>query len=228
MNPNRRFKDEIFEQFARIGKAFSSPKRLELIDILCQGERTVDRLSKETGLSIANTSQHLQVLKNARLVEQEKKGLHVSYRTAPMVCELFLSFRHVAESRITEVDDIKRRFLSGKEGMEPIDRNALIERLKDEQVTLLDVRPAEEFRSGHIQGALSVPLGELELMLARLPRDQQIVAYCRGPYCVLSIQAVELLNQKGFHAIRLEEGAQDWKALGLSLATGESNKGTSI
>ena len=221
MNPNRRFKDEIYDQFSRIGKAVSSPKRLELLDILCQGERTVENLANETALTIANTSQHLQVLKNSRLVEQEKKGLYVVYRPAPMVCEFFLSMRKVAENRIAEIEQIKNRFLEGKKGMEPIDRNALIKRIQKNEVTILDVRPSEEYRAGHINGALSVPLKQLEFMLAKLPKNKEIVAYCRGPYCVLSVEAVELLNKKGYHAVRLEEGVQDWRAMGLSVASGE-------
>ena len=129
MNPNRRFKDEIYDQFSRIGKAVSSPKRLELLDILCQGERTVENLANETCLTIANTSQHLQVLKNSRLVEQEKKGLYVVYRPAPMVCQFLLSLRKVAENRIAEIEQIKNRFLKGKKGMEPIALDALIDRI---------------------------------------------------------------------------------------------------
>jgi rhodanese-related sulfurtransferase len=221
MNPNRQFKNEIYEQFSRIGKAVSNPKRLELLDILCQGERTVEGLAKETAMAVASTSQHLQVLKNSRLVEQEKKGLYVVYRPAPMVCEFFLSMRRIAETRIAEIEQIKDRFLAGKEGMEPIDRDTLLRRIREESVTILDVRPPEEFRAGHIEGAVSVPLEELGLMLAKLPKNQEIVAYCRGPYCVLSIQAVEFLNQKGFHAQRLEEGIQDWRAMGLPVASGE-------
>ncbi|MBT3175948.1 MAG: metalloregulator ArsR/SmtB family transcription factor [Desulfobacula sp.] len=221
MNPNRRFKDEIYDQFSRIGKAVSSPKRLELLDILCQGERTVEILARETSLTVANTSQHLQVLKNSRLVEQQKKGLYVVYSPAPMVCEFFFSMRQVAENRIAEIEQIKNQFLAGKKGMEPVDRDALIKRIQNNDVTILDVRPPEEFKAGHIDGALSVPLNELELMLAKLPKNKEIVAYCRGPYCVLSVEAVELLNGKGYHAVRLEEGVQDWRAMGLSVASGE-------
>jgi len=220
VNPNRRFKDDIYDQFSRIGKAVSSPKRLELLDILCQGERTVENLARETSLTIANTSQHLQVLKNSRLVEQEKKGLYVIYRPAPMVCEFFLSMRKVAENRIAEIEQIKNRFLDGKTGMEPVDRDALIRRIKKEDVIILDVRPPEEFRAGHINGALSVPLKELDLMLAKLPKNKEIVAYCRGPYCVLSVDAVQLLNKKGYQAVRLEEGVQDWRAMGFPVASG--------
>jgi rhodanese-related sulfurtransferase/DNA-binding transcriptional ArsR family regulator len=221
MNPSRRFKDDIYEQFSRIGKAVSSPKRLELLDILCQGERTVEKLAKETSLTVANTSRHLQVLKNSRLVEQEKKGLYVFYRPAPTVCRFFLAMREVAENRIAEIEQIKKRFLDGKSGMEAIDRGELLARLKNGNITLLDVRPPEEFLSGHIDGSLSVPLNELEFMLANLPKDQEIVAYCRGPYCVLSIEAVDLLNKRGFKARRLDDGVQDWKQMGLSVAVGQ-------
>ncbi len=221
-NPNRRFKDEIYEQFSRIGKAVSSPKRLELLDILCQGERTVEALAKETGLTVANASQHLQVLRTARLVETEKMGLYVNYRLADqMVCEFFLSMRVLAENRLAEVEQIKRQFLEGREGMEPVDRDALLKRIRDGSVTVLDVRPSEEFKAGHIPGAISIPLKELELRLSKLPRDHEVVAYCRGPYCVLSIQAVEVLRAKGFHAVRLKEGIQDWRAMGFSVAVGD-------
>ena len=220
-NPNRQFKDAIYEQFSRIGKAVSSPKRLELLDLLCQGEKTVETLSLETGLTVANTSQHLQTLRATRLVEAEKEGLYVKYRLADqMVCEFFRSMRVLAEHRLAEVEMINHRFLEGKVGMEPVDKNDLLKRVKDGAVTVLDVRPVEEYRAGHIPGAMSVPLQELEFMLARLPKDQEIVAYCRGPYCVLSVQAVELLNEKGFHAVRLEEGVQDWRAMGLPVASG--------
>ena len=218
-NPNRRFKDAIYEQFARIGKAVSSPKRLELLEILCQGERTVEVLAKETGLTVANTSQHLQALRAARLVETEKVGVFVTYCLADqMVCEFFRSMRVLAESRLAEVEQIKRQFLQGREGMDPIDRDALLKSVREGDVTVLDVRPSEEYRAGHIPGAISIPLKELELRLSSLPQNQEIVAYCRGPYCVLAVQAVELLRSKGFNALRLEEGIQDWRAMGFSVA----------
>jgi len=219
---NRKFKDAIYEQFSRIGKAVSSPKRLELLDLLCQGEKTVEILSRETGLTVANTSQHLQTLRAARLVEAEKEGLYVKYRLADqMVCEFFRSMRVLAENRLAEVEMINRRFLEGREGMEPVDRSDLLKRVKEGDVTVLDVRPVEEYRAGHIPGALSVPLGQLKELLAKLPRDQEIVAYCRGPYCVLAVEAVEMLRKKGFKAIRLEEGIQDWRAMGLTLDVGD-------
>jgi len=221
-NPNRVFKDAIYEQFARIGKAVSSPKRLELLDLLCQWERTVEALAKETGLTVANASQHLQALRAARLVETEKVGVFVTYRVADqVVCEFFRSMRVLAESRLAEVEQIKRRFLEGREGMEPVDRDALIERIREGAVTILDVRPVEEYNAGHIPGAMSIPLKELERHLSELPHNQEIVAYCRGPYCVLAIQAVEMLRAKGFNAVRLEEGIQDLRAIGFPMAVGE-------
>ena len=224
-NPNRIFKDAIYEQFARIGKAVSSPKRLELLDLLCQGERTVEVLAKETGLTVANASQHLQVLRAARLVEAEKEGLFVTYRLADQaVCEFFRAMRVLAESSLAEVEQIKRRFLEGREGMEPVDRDALLKRAREGAVAVLDVRPVEEYRAGHIPGAISIPLKDLQRHLSELPRDQEIVAYCRGPYCVLAVQAVEMLRAKGFNAVRLEEGIQDWRAMGFSVAIGEERK----
>jgi len=224
-NPNRLFKDAIYEQFARIGKAVSSPKRLELLDLLCQGPRSVEVLAKESGLTLANASQHLQVLRTTRLVEAEKEGLFVIYRLADQtVCEFFRTMRVLAENRLAEVEQIKRRFLAGREGMEPVDREALLELVRDGAVTVLDVRPVEEYNAGHIPGALSIPLKELQLHLTALPRNQEIVAYCRGPYCVLSIQAVEMLRAKGFQAVRLEEGIQDLRAMGFPIAVDEEAK----
>ena len=224
-NPSRAFKDGIYEQFARIGKAVSSPKRLELLDLLCQGERTVEVLARESGLTVANASQHLQILRAARLVEAEKEGLFVIYRLADQtVCEFFRAMRVLAESQLAEVEQIKRRFLEGREGMEPVDRDALLKLVSEGAVTVLDVRPVEEYNAGHIPGALSIPLKELMLRLTELPHDQEIVAYCRGPYCVLSIEAVEMLRARGFQAVRLEEGIQDLRAMGFPIAEGQDAK----
>lgn len=224
-NPNRAFKDAIYDQFARVGKAVSSPKRLELLDLLCQSERTVEALAKEAGMTMANASQHLQVLRAARLVEVEKEGVFITYRLADRsVCEFFRAMRVLAENRLAEVEQIKRQFLEGREGMEPVDRDVLLERVRKGAVTVLDVRPVEEYNAAHIPGALSIPLKELELHLSELPRDQEIVAYCRGPYCVLSVQAVEILRNKGFHAVRLEEGIPDWRAMGFPVAVCEETK----
>lgn len=218
---NRIFKDAIYEQFARIGKAVSSPKRLELLDLLCQGERTVEVLSAEAGMTVANASQHLQVLRAARLVDARKEGVFVSYRLADQaVCEFFRAMRVLAEDQLAEVEQITRRFLEGRKGMEPVDRDVLLKRVRQGAVTVLDVRPVVEYRSGHIPGAISIPLKELERRLAELPRDQEIVAYCRGPHCVLAVEAVELLHSKGFQAIRLEDGVQDWRAHGFRVEEG--------
>ena len=221
-NPNRQYKDDIYEQFSRIGKAVSSPKRLELLDLLCQGEKTVETLARETGLTLANASQHLQVLRAARLVDAEKEGLYVKYQLAGrMVCQFFRSMRVLAENRLAEVELINRRFLEGKTGLEAVDRNDLLKRVREGAVTVLDVRPAEEYRAGHIPGALSVPLGQLQELISNLPKKQEVVAYCRGPYCVLAVEAVEMLRKKGFKAFRLEDGIQDWLAMGHSIAVGE-------
>lgn len=219
-NPGRQFKDSIYEQFSRIGKAVSSPKRLELLDLLCQAEKTVELLAKETGLTIANVSQHLQILRGARLVDAEREGYHVKYRLADqMVCQFVHSIRVLAENRLAEIETIKRRFLENRESLEPVDRNVLLQRVREGAVTVLDVRPEDEYRTGHIPGALSVPLDQLENLLSKLPRSQEIVAYCRGPYCVLAVEAVEILRKFGFKAVRLEGGIQDWRAMGCVLDT---------
>lgn len=195
---------------------------MELFDILCQGPRTVEVLAKETSLTVANASQHLQVLRAARLVETEKEGLFVIYRLADQsVCEFFLAMRVLAESRLAEVEQIKRQFLAGREGMEPVNREALLERVRQGAVTVLDVRPTVEYNAGHVAGSISIPLKDLEQRLSELPRNQEIVAYCRGPYCVLSIQAVEMLRAKGYKALRIEEGVQDFRALGFPIALAE-------
>lgn len=217
----RRFKNSIYEQLTRIGKGVSSPKRLELIDLLCQGERTVEALAQETGMSLAGTSQHLQVLRQARLVEAEKRGLYVTYRLAdPTVCDFFRSMRALAESRLAEIERIVRQFLEGKQGLDPVDREALLDRVRKGDVIALDVRPPEEYRAGHIPGAISIPLKVLKERLTELPKDQEIVAYCRGPYCVMALEAVALLRSHGFHAFRLKDGVPEWQARGFPVEKG--------
>jgi len=213
---SRQFKDTIYEQLGRVGKALASPRRLELLDLLCQGPRTVEALANEAGQSIANASQHLQVLRASRLVEAEKHGLFVTYRLADeKVCAFYRELRTLAESRLHEIQAVTRQFLEVRGEMEPVDRDVLAARVRSGEVTLLDVRPPEEFEAGHIPGAVSVPLSELESRLSDLPHDRDVVAYCRGPYCVLAVQAVELLRARGFDAIRMEEGIPDWRARGL-------------
>jgi len=217
---SRRFKTVIYSQFARIGRALASPSRLELLDLLCQGPRTVEALAKQAGQSVANTSHHLRVLAGARLVETEKHGLYVTYRLADdQVCDLYQGLRHLAERRLTEVEHVTRQFLEARGALHPVARDVLLERVRRGEVTVLDVRPPEEFRAGHIPGALSVPLAELERRMADLSRDRDIVAYCRGPYCVLAVEAVEILRARGFTAHRLEDGVPDWRALGLPVDT---------
>lgn len=216
--PGRRFKNAIYEQFARVGKALASPHRIELLELLAQGPRTVEALSRMADMSLANTSAHLQVLRNAGLLESTKEGLFVTYRLAdPKVGELLLSLRDVAETRLAEVSRTTREFLAESALLEPVDEAALRQRVKNGEVTLLDVRPPEEYEAAHIPGALSVPLPELAKRISELPRRREVVAYCRGPYCVLSVEAVKLLRRKGFKAVRLEEGVLDWAALGLPL-----------
>jgi rhodanese-related sulfurtransferase/DNA-binding transcriptional ArsR family regulator len=212
---NRRFKDAIYEQFARLGKAVSAPKRLELLDLLCQGPRTVEVLADQASLSVANTSQHLQVLRAARLVEAEKKGLHVEYRPAGEdVCEFFLALRGLAEGRLAEIEHVTREYLGRRDAMEAVAGVELLRRVKRGEVTVLDVRPSEEYRAGHIPGAVSIPLGELKARFKELPKNREVVAYCRGPYCVFAVEAVELLRMNGFKAHRMQEGVLDWRSRG--------------
>lgn len=224
-SPARHFKDAIYDQFARIGRALASPRRLELLDILCQGPRTVDVLAKQSGQSLANTSHHLHVLRGARLVEAEKNGLYVTYRLAnEEVCAFFRQLRRVAEARLAEVEQVTRQFLEKRGGMEPVAREALLRRVRRGEVTVLDVRPVEEYRAGHIPGALSIPVGALRRRLAQLPRNREIVAYCRGPYCVMALEAVDILRRHGFKAVRLAEGVPDWRARGFKVAVGEGTR----
>ncbi len=212
----RRFKDAIYEQFARVAKALASPHRIELLELLSQGPRTVEALGRMADMSLANTSAHLQVLRAAGLLESKKDGLFVTYRLAdPKVAELLLSIRKLAEVRLAEVTEITREFLAENALLEPVDETALRRKVQDGEVTVLDVRPPEEFETAHIPGALSVPLPELARRLSELPRRREVVAYCRGPYCVLAVEAVKLLRRRGFKAVRLEEGILDWAALGL-------------
>lgn len=211
----RRFKDAVYEQFSRVGKAVSAPKRLELLDLLCQGPRTVETLADQVAISVANASQHLQVLRAARLVETERKGLYVEYRLADaQVCRFLQALRELAESRLAEVEQVTRQYLEARGAMERVDGDELLRRVRNGDVTILDVRPPEEFQAGHIPGALSVPLAELKKRVAELPKDRDVVAYCRGPYCVMAIEAVALLRKKGFRAYRMEQGVVEWRARG--------------
>ena len=217
---HRLFKDRLYGQFARIGKALASPVRLELLELLAQGERTVDALAKEAGLSLANASQHLQGLREASLVESRKQGLFVRYRLADSeVFELCRSLRTVAERRLAELDRLVQKHFGNRSDPQPVGMQDLMERARSGRIVILDARPASEFVAGHIAGAISVPVDELQQRLRRLPKSKEYVAYCRGPYCIYADRAVEILRKSGRRARRLEQGFPEWKAAGLPTKT---------
>ena len=214
--PISNFKQDLFAQFARVGKALSNGNRLELLEFLAQGERSVDELSKVSGLTVANTSQHLQQLRQSGLVESRKNGLKVYYRlSGEDVIDLLKSLRVVAERHVAEVDRLVNSFLTVKDELEPIPREELLQRARDGLVTVVDVRPPEEFAAGHVPGAVNIPLADLEKHLGELDMEQEIVAYCRGPHCVLAFDAVAKLRENGLKARRLEDGYPEWKLAGL-------------
>ena len=216
-----RFKTAIYEQIARIGKAMASPGRLELLDLLSQGPRTVEALARQTGQTVANTSHHLQVLRNVRLVEAEKAGLYVTYRLAdPQVSEFFLQLRTLAEARLAEIERVRRDYFESRNALEAVGDDELLRRVRSGEVTVLDVRPHEEYLAGHIPRALSIPLTDLRKRLRELPKGRDIVAYCRGPYCVMALDAVVLLRGKGYRAQRMEHGVPEWRARGGRVETG--------
>ena len=216
---------DLYEQFARIGKALGSARRVELLDLLCQGERSVDALARTSGMTVTNTSQHLRALRAARLVDARKEGTKVIYRVADdEVCRFFFAVREVARARLAEVEQFVRRHVEEVDEYEPVGRVELLERAKRRGVVVLDVRPPDEYASGHIAGAISIPLEELEQRLASLPRDAEIVAYCRGPYCLLAPRAVELLRERGFHARRLDDGFPEWRLAGNPVAVGAEER----
>jgi rhodanese-related sulfurtransferase len=220
MKSHRPFKNAIYQQLARIGKAAASPRRLELLDLLSQAPRTVEALARESNQTIANASRHLQVLRAARMVEAEKSGLFVTYRLADDgVADFFRALRLLAEARLTEIERLSRDYLEDRESLEAVDREALLGRVQRGEVVVLDVRPIEEYRAGHIPGARSIPLKELENRLGEIPADQEVVAYCRGPYCLFAVEAVERLRAHGFKATRLEDSLADWRARGMDVQT---------
>jgi rhodanese-related sulfurtransferase/DNA-binding transcriptional ArsR family regulator len=218
---HRDFKDRLYGQFARIGKALSSPHRLEILELLAQGERTVDSLATEIGLSLANASQHLQALRQAALVESRKEGLFVSYRLAdPAVFELCTAIRTVAEHQLADLERLVREHFGDRSDAEPVQMDELLKRARSENMVILDTRPATEYAAGHIAGAISVPVDDLQRRLRQLPKRKEYVAYCRGPYCVYADRAVEILRSSGRHARRLLEGFPEWRAAGLPVETG--------
>jgi rhodanese-related sulfurtransferase len=213
---HRAFKDRLYAEFATIGKALASPHRLELLDLLGQGERSVDQLAQEIGQSLANTSAHLQVLRQARLVEADKRGLQVVYRlAAPEVFTLWRTLRDLGTARLAEIDRLVETYLTDRASLAAVDLAELRRLVEEDTVTLLDVRPELEYRQGHIAGARSIPVDELERRLAELPRDREVVAYCRGPYCVYADEAAQLLQEQGFNVRRMEGGFPEWRAAGL-------------
>jgi rhodanese-related sulfurtransferase/DNA-binding HxlR family transcriptional regulator len=215
------FKHDLFTQFARVGKALSNGNRLELLEYIAQGERSVDELAKVSGLTVANTSQHLQQLRQAGLVSSRKDGLKVYYNlSGDDVIGLLDALRGVAERHVADVERLVNTYLTVKDELEPLPRKELLKRVRDGLVTVLDVRPPEEYAAGHVPGAVNIPLSELEHYLKELNPKQEIVAYCRGPHCVLAFDAVARLRKQGLKARRLEDGYPEWKTAGLPVETG--------
>lgn len=216
-------KDQIYHQFSRIGKAFASPARLEILDLLSQGERTVEQIADQAGLGVKNASAHLRTLREARLVEARKEPPYVFYDLADeAVLRVVRGLQALARERLAEVDQIVRLYFEIPSDMEPIDADELLRRAETGEVTVLDVRPPEEYRAGHIPGAVSVPVEELERRIDEIPRERPVVAYCRGPFCVFAVEAVETLRRHGFSARRMESGVPDWRLAGLPVATEEA------
>jgi len=220
----REFKDAVFEQFARVASAFASPKRLEVVDLLAQGPRSVESIATQTSMTVANTSRHLQVLRNAGLVTSSRDAQRVVYRVADStVLDAYRSLRQVAESRIAEVRYLAEAFFGEVDGVEPLDIAQLLERRTHGDVVVVDVRPPEEYAAGHIAGALSVPLADLAGRISELPEGSTVVAYCRGPYCVLSAAAVRQLRAVGMPAQRLDAGVDEWRRAGRPIEIGAAS-----
>lgn len=217
-------KQRIFSKLAELAQAIGHPHRLEIIEQLAQGERSVEELATRTGLSIANTSRHLQILRRARLAEPRREGKRMLYSLIGEtdVIALLKALGRIGERNVAEVELVMTSYFHARDALEPVSRDELLARMNDDCVVLLDVRPQDEFALGHLPGALSIPLAALERELARLPRDRQVVAYCRGPYCVLSFEAVATLRAKGYDARRLEDGYPEWKAAGLPVEAGQA------
>jgi rhodanese-related sulfurtransferase/DNA-binding transcriptional ArsR family regulator len=210
------FKQDVHAQLARVGKALSSGNRLELLEFVAQGPRSVEELARMTRLSVANASKHLQELRRAGLVRARKEGLRVFYEVAGAdVVDLIAALGHVAETRLAEMAHLVRTYISARDDLEPIPAAELARRAKQGLVTVLDVRPAREFAAGHLPGAINVPVEDLGKRSKQFPKGREVVAYCRGPYCLLSVDAVALLRTKGFKARRLQDGFPEWKASGL-------------
>jgi rhodanese-related sulfurtransferase len=220
MSP-REAKASLSEEFAYLAKALSSGKRVELLDLLCQAERSVETLARLTGMGVTNTSQHLQILRAARLVEVRKEGTRSLYGVSePAVCTFLYAMERLARSRLGEADRIAREYIDRRDEVEPVGREELLDRVRKNDAVVIDVRPAEEYEAGHVAGAISVPLDELKGRLAEIPCDAEVVAYCRGPFCVLAPQALEVLLEAGIRARRLDGGLPEWRAAGHPVEVG--------
>lgn len=216
-------KQALFEQFAMVAKTLGHAHRLELLEQLAQGERSVETLAQRTGLSIANASQHLQHLRRAGLIASRRDGKFVLYRLADEgVIDVLAALRRIAERNVAEVARVVRSYFDSRDSLEPVSRDELMRRLRSRSVTVLDVRPHDEFALGHIPGALNIPLSALSQHLSAFKRSREIIAYCRGTYCVLSFGAVALLRQRGFKVRRLEDGMPEWRTAGLPVVVGSA------
>ena len=218
---HREFKDALYTQFARVGQALASPKRIELLELMSQGEKTVERLAEQSATPIKNTSAHLRVLRQARLVETRPHGTYVYYRLADEDVFRFLrAFQRIGRSRLAEVERMAKLYLTSRDELQPVTLKELRRRLRDGDVTVLDVRPREEYDTAHIPGALSIPVAELKRRIREVPKNREVIAYCRGPYCVYSVEAVGILRKHGYQARRTDDGLPDWRAHGLPVVEG--------
>jgi rhodanese-related sulfurtransferase len=219
---HREFKDPLYAQFARIGHAVASPKRIELLDLLTQGEKTVEQLVEQSATPLKNTSAHLRVLRQARLVETRRDGAYIYYRLASDAVSRFVrELQSLGRSRLAEVEQATSLYIDRRDAMEPVTLKELRRRLREGDITVIDVRPTEEYRASHIPGALSIPVQQLKRRLPQIPKGREVVAYCRGPYCVYSVEAVELLRKHGYKARRADQGLPEWRANGLPVAAGD-------
>jgi rhodanese-related sulfurtransferase len=219
---HRKLKDPLYAQFARIGHAVASPKRIELLDLLSQGEKTVEMLAEQSATPVKNTSAHLRVLRQARLVETRRAGTFVYYRlVGDDVFRFVRDLESLGRSRLAEVEQVANLYIDGRDELEPVSIKELRRRMREGDITVIDVRPEDEYLAGHIPGALSIPAGQLKRRLGEIPKSNDVVAYCRGPYCVYSIEAVSILRKHGYRARRASEGVPDWRASGLPVAAGE-------
>ena len=221
---DRAAKDALFDGLAEVAKALASGRRAEIVDVLAQGERSVDEIAEEIGQSVANTSHHLRAMARAGVLSTRREGTRIFYDLAgESVATLWAAMRDVATEHLAGIERLTQAYLGDRDGLEAISRKELASRLRRGDVTVLDVRPEPEFRAGHIAGARSVPVSELRRSLRAIPKDVEVVAYCRGPYCVYADDAVRELNRRGFHALRLEGGFPEWKKAGLPVSSGDGD-----